>query len=100
MRPITTFLAVVATLLSFALAPQAASQSILDEVRDRGYVKCAINNRPVALLHIGETGYEGFFPEFCRIIALALFGDREAVQLSPMLIRDGLSSISEGEVDV
>jgi general L-amino acid transport system substrate-binding protein len=63
-------------------------------------VKCAIGNRPVGDTRIGETGYEGFFPEFCRIIALALFDNRNAVQLSPMLIRHGLQSISEEEVDV
>jgi general L-amino acid transport system substrate-binding protein len=77
-----------------------ASESILDAVRDRGYVKCAIGNRPVGDTRIGESGYEGFFPEFCRVIALALFGDRNAVQMSPTLIRYGLQSISEGEVDV
>jgi general L-amino acid transport system substrate-binding protein len=88
-------------LLSFWLAAVApASAGTLEDVRDRGYVKCAIGNRPVGDTRIGETGYEGFFPEFCRIIALALFNDRNAVQLSPMLIRHGLQSIAEGEVDV
>jgi general L-amino acid transport system substrate-binding protein len=77
-----------------------ASQNTLQAVRDRGYVKCAIGNRPVGDTRIGEDGYEGFFPEFCRVIALAIFGDRNAVQMSPTLIRHGLQSISEGEVDV
>lgn len=77
-----------------------AGAGILDDVRDRGYVKCAIGNRPVGDTRIGEGGYEGFFPEFCRAIGLALFNDRNAVQMSPMLIRHGLQSISEGEVDV
>ncbi|GJL80508.1 MAG: amino acid ABC transporter substrate-binding protein [marine bacterium B5-7] len=72
----------------------------LDEVLERGYVKCAIGNRPVGDTRIGESGYEGFFPEFCRIIALALFNDRNAVLMSPMLIRHGLQSISERDVDV
>jgi general L-amino acid transport system substrate-binding protein len=81
-----------------AIAP--ASASVLDDVRDRGYVKCAISNRPVGDTRIGETGYEGFFPEFCRVIALALFNDRNAVQMSPTDIRYGLQGISEGEVDV
>lgn len=96
MRQATASLVLCVTLL--AIAP--ASAGILDDVRDRGYVKCAIGNRPVGDTRIGETGYEGFFPEFCRVIALALFNDRNAVQLSPMLIRHGLQSISEGEVDV
>ena len=101
MRSITALLALATLLLSFAPLPRAeASQGVLDAVRDRGYVRCAIGNRPVGDTRIGEKGYEGFFPEFCRVIALALFGDRNAVQMSPTLIRHGLQSISEGEVDV
>lgn len=88
-------------LFSMVFVPAAmASQGVLDAVRERGYVKCAIGNRPVGDTRIGKTGYEGFFPEFCRVIALALFGDRNSVQLSPVLIRHGLQSISEGDVDV
>ena len=101
MRSITTLLALIPVLLSLGLGPRVqAAPGILDNVRDRGYVKCAIGNRPVGDTRIGQTGYEGFFPEFCRVIALALFGDRNAVQLSPTLIRHGLQSVSEGEVDV
>lgn len=76
------------------------SGEVLDAVRDRGYVKCAIGNRPVGDTRIGDTGYEGFFPEFCRIVAVALFGDRNAVELSPMLIRHGLESLKQGDVDI
>jgi general L-amino acid transport system substrate-binding protein len=100
-KSITALLALVPFLLSLVLSSSApATAGVLNEVRERGYVKCAIGNRPVGDTRIGESGYEGFFPEFCRIIALALFDDRNAVQLSPMLIRHGLQSIAEGEVDV
>ena len=91
------------SIVVFVAAPMdsaAADGGTLEAVRERGYVRCAIGNRPVGDTRIGESGYEGFFPEFCRIIALALFNDRDAVQLSPMLIRHGLQSISEGDVDV
>jgi general L-amino acid transport system substrate-binding protein len=71
----------------------------LQEVLDRGYVKCAVGNRTVADTRIGETGYEGFFPEFCRVLALALFNDRNAAELSPVDIRHGLQSVEEGDVD-
>jgi len=101
MKSITAFLVLTNVLLSPAFAAaEPASQPILDAVRDRGYVKCAIGNRSVGDTRIGESGYEGFFPEFCRVIALALFGDRNAVQMSPTLIRYGLQGIAEGEVDV
>lgn len=78
----------------------AASESVLETVRERGYVKCAIGNRHVGDTRIGESGYEGFFPEFCRVVALALFDDRDAVELSPTLIRHGLESISTGQIDI
>jgi len=88
----------------FACLGIAAPQSlyageVLKNVLDRGYVKCAVGNRPVADTRIGETGYEGFFPEFCRVLSLALFNDRNAVELSPVSIRYGLQSIQEGDVD-
>lgn len=96
---------IILTLVSFLFSVSHVfaapnSQNVLDTVRERGYVKCAIGNRPVGDTRIGKTGYEGFFPEFCRVIALALFGDRNSVQLSPVLIRHGLQSVSEGDSDV
>jgi len=80
--------------------PAFASDSVLDAVRERGYVKCSIGNRQVGDTRIGKEGYEGFFPEFCRVVALAVFGDRNAVEMSPTLIRVGLESISRGDVDI
>ena len=77
-----------------------SDESVLDAIRERGFVKCAIGNRLVGDTRIGTEGYEGFFPEFCRVAALAVFGDRNAVQMSPVLIRAGLKSIAEGEVDI
>ena len=97
--------AIVLTTLVFLLfsqnsGPVIASQSVLDAVRERGYIKCSIGNRQVGDTRIGEEGYEGFFPEFCRVVALAVFGDRNAVEMSPTLIRVGLESIAQGDVDI
>ncbi|HSR72126.1 MAG TPA: transporter substrate-binding domain-containing protein [Kiloniellales bacterium] len=101
MRLISALLVLgLCTLSSLRLAAEPAPASTLEAVRDRGYVKCAIGNRLVGDTRIGESGYEGFFPEFCRVVALALFGDRDAVQMSPTLIRHGLESISKGQVDI
>lgn len=101
MRTASASLAIALAASSFLFAPAVpAADGVLDAVRDRGYVKCAIGNRPVGDTRIGESGYEGFFPEFCRVVALALFGDRNAVQMSPTLIRHGLQSIATGEVDI
>lgn len=101
MRKFTTIYTILAVSWVFALTPtHADAQQILQDVLDRGYVRCAIGNRPVADTRIGDTGYEGFFPEYCRVVALALFNDRNAVELSPVLIRHGLQSIEENDVDI
>jgi general L-amino acid transport system substrate-binding protein len=92
--------AVVAMAVHVTTSGTTFGQSTLDAVRDRGYVKCAIGNRLVGDTRLGKSGYEGFFPEFCRVIALAVLGNRDAVQMSPTLIRHGLQSISQRDVDV
>ena len=99
-RPLHSLAVLSLSLFAAAYHVPPLSAGTLEEVQNRGYVRCAIGNRPVGDTRIGETGYEGFFPEFCRNVAVALFNDRNAVQLSPMLIRHGLQSISQGDVDI
>lgn len=101
MKILQTTVTMLAGWLACLAAPHALlAQEILQKVLDRGYVRCAIGNRPVGDTRIGDTGYEGFFPEFCRVVALALFNDRNAVELSPVLIRHGLQSIEQHDVDI
>jgi general L-amino acid transport system substrate-binding protein len=100
MRLHTAVITTTLLFLTLTIGPAFASENVLEAVRDRGYVKCSIGNRLVGDTRIGEAGYEGFFPEFCRVVALAIFGDRTAVEMSPTLIRHGLESISTGDVDI
>jgi len=100
MRLLSAATTTILILLTLVTHPAFASDGVLEAVRGRGYVKCSIGNRPVGDTRIGEAGYEGFFPEFCRVVALAIFGDRTAVEMSPTLIRHGLESISAGDVDI
>jgi len=100
MRSFVILIALTFTFLWAGVSPSRSSESVLDAVRDRGYVKCSIGNRLVGDTRIGQGGYEGFFPEFCRVVALAVLGDRSAVEMSPTLIRVGLQSVSEGDVDI
>lgn len=100
MRSLAFLIAWTIAFLSQGISPSQSSESVLDTVRERGYVKCSIGNRLVGDTRIGQGGYEGFFPEFCRVVALAVLGDRTAVEMSPTLIRVGLQSVSEGDVDI
>ncbi len=100
MRSNAVLIALVVLFFSSGVVRTHATDSVLEDVRARGYVKCSIGNRLVGDTRIGEEGYEGFFPEFCRVVALAVLGDRTAVEMSPSLIRAGLESISERDVDI
>ncbi len=100
MRSAPVLITLVLLFFTQNAGPAFASNSVLDAVRERGYIKCSIGNRQVGDTRIGEEGYEGFFPEFCRVVALAVFGDRNAVEMSPTLIRVGLESIAQGDVDI
>jgi general L-amino acid transport system substrate-binding protein len=100
MRSPTFLVALVSVFLAAGARPSLPSEGVLDAVRERGYVKCSIGNRLVGDTRIGKDGYEGFFPEFCRVVALAVLGDRTAVEMSPTLIRVGLQSVSDGDVDI
>jgi general L-amino acid transport system substrate-binding protein len=100
MRLVIVGLFAAVQLAGLAPAPAGAAESVLQAVRERGHVSCAIGDLHVGDTRVGASGYEGFFPEFCRVVALALFDDREAVELSPTLIRHGLASIAAGEVDI
>ncbi|MEJ1996484.1 MAG: transporter substrate-binding domain-containing protein [Limibacillus sp.] len=99
-RPLLALAIFPLSLIAAIFCAPALSAGTLETVQNRGYVRCAIGNRQVGDTRIGETGYVGFFPEFCRNVAVAIFNDRNAVQLSPTLIRHGLQSISQGDVDI
>ena len=100
MRSLLLPIALTVVFLFRSIGPAVAADGVLDKVRERGYVKCSIGNRLVGDTRIGEGGYEGFFPEFCRVVALAVLGERNAVEMSPTLIRVGLQSVADGDVDI
>ncbi len=75
--------------------------SLLDEVLERGYLICGVNQELFGFGYLDDSGeIVGFDVEFCHAWAAALFGDAGAVEFSPQTAATRLPAVQSGEVDV
>lgn len=78
-----------------------AGQSLLQEVLDRGTLRCGVNNTVPGFGFDPGTGeLEGFDIDFCRAIAAAVLGDPEQVEMTPVDAEERLNALRAGEYDV
>ena len=83
----------------FAAAPAGAGT--LDDVLNRGEVKCGALGTIAGFSHIDEKGrYLGLDSDTCRAIAAMTLGDAEKAAFVSMDFREGLTALPAGEVDV
>lgn len=73
---------------------------LLDEIADRGAIRCGVNNT-VPGFGFGEgDNIDGFDVDFCRAFAAALLGDSEAIELTPIDADNRFNALRSGEYDV
>lgn len=79
-----------------------AGDSLLWQVQERGSLRCGIGDDE--LLGFNEQrndgSYSGFDIDFCRVIAVALFNDPEAVDFIPLSDAERFRAVENGDVDV
>ena len=69
--------------------------------RDRGEVRCGVNNSVPGFGVVDDAGdFSGFDIDFCRAIAAAVLGDPEAVEFVPLTAEQRFTSLQSGEIDV
>ena len=74
---------------------------VLQRVRDRGQVVCGVNDAVPGFGFVTEGGeYEGFDIDFCRVVAVAILGDAEAVEFRPLTAEQRFTALQAGEIDV
>ena len=75
--------------------------SLLQEVQDRGTLRCGVNDAVPGFGFTGEGGEpEGFDIDFCKVIAAAVLGDAEAVEYTPLSAEQRFTALQSGEIDV
>jgi general L-amino acid transport system substrate-binding protein len=80
---------------------QGGGGNLLQEVQDRGTLRCGVNDAVPGFGFTGEGGEpEGFDIDFCKVIAAAVLGDAEAVEYTPLSAEQRFTALQSGEIDV
>ena len=80
---------------------QAEETSTLETVRERGTLKCGVNDTVPGFGFLTPGGeIEGFDIDFCRGIAAAVLGDPEAIELVPVSADERFNALRAGQYDV
>ncbi len=74
---------------------------LLQKVIDRGTLKCGVNDAVPGFGFLDEAGdFSGFDIEYCRVIAAAVLGDADAVELTALTADQRFTALQSGEIDV
>jgi general L-amino acid transport system substrate-binding protein len=75
--------------------------NLLQEVQDRGTLRCGVNDAVPGFGFTGEGGEpQGFDIDFCKVVAAAVLGDPEAVEFLPLTAEQRFTALQSGEIDV
>ncbi len=90
-----------ASVIAAASATTATAGAILDEIKERGKLRCGIYQNVPALATLDDQGrWQGFDVDYCRALAAALFGDGDAVEFVTMTFAQGMPAVKSREVDM
>lgn len=88
-------------LLALLLAPFAAAADQLDDIRERGQLRCGVNGEVPGLSYRDESGaWTGIDVDFCRAVAVAAVGSASKVELVPVSTAERFSALRDGKIDV
>jgi len=77
-----------------------AAGATLETVRARGAVKCGISQAAGFATPNDAGQWQGFDVDFCKAVAVAVFGDPAKVEFVPYTQSQRFSGLQSGEVDV
>lgn len=75
----------------------AAPGTTLAAVKARGKLACGVNGQ---LPGFSDANNAGFDADYCRALAAAIFGDRDAVEFKPLTAEQRFDALENGEIDV
>jgi len=84
-------------------APDAgqAEGGILQQVMDRGVLRCGVSGAAVAFsMQQGDGSFTGFDVDWCRAVAAAVLGDADAVEFTALTAAERFTAVQTGAIDV
>ncbi|NHH99808.1 MULTISPECIES: amino acid ABC transporter substrate-binding protein [Oceanimonas] len=90
-----------ALLVAASLMAGTLQAATLDEVKQRGVLKCGVNSGLPGFSNPDDKGvWKGLDVDLCRGIAAAVFNDDGKVQYIPLNAKERLTALQSGEIDV
>ncbi len=84
-----------------AASVSAASAGTLEDVKERGKLRCAVSTGLAGFSFTDENGqWQGFDVDYCRAVAAAVLGNPDAVEFSPTTGKTRFTALASGEVDI
>lgn len=104
-RFITLFVALlmIAAITTPAITQAQENTGLLATVRARGNLICGVNPQipGFGFLDTADNTFKGFDPDFCRVLAAAIFGDATKVEFRPIAAAaDRFPALRAGDIDV
>jgi general L-amino acid transport system substrate-binding protein len=100
-RPVLLLAIVAAAALLGNSAWARADSGVLEAARARGHVVCGVGDGPKGYSSANAQGtWSGIGVDFCRAVAAAAIGNKEAVQFRAIPANEALAILQSGEVDV
>lgn len=85
--------------VAFACAPVSAAT--LDDVKERGFVKCGVSEGLPGFSDKDEAGnWSGLDVDLCRAVAAAIFGDPSAVEFTALSATARFTELQSGKIDL
>ncbi|HEY8200575.1 MAG TPA: amino acid ABC transporter substrate-binding protein [Actinomycetota bacterium] len=82
-------------------APNAAGSGVLEQVKQRGKLRCGVNKDVPGFGFLTPAGtFAGFDIDFCHVIATAVLGNPDAVEFKPLDANQRFPALQSGEIDV
>lgn len=88
-------------LCSVTMAAPTLAQSTLETVKERGHIICGASQGTVGFGAPDDGGYwRGLDVETCRTVAVAVFGDKDAIEFVPLTGQQRIPALQTGEIDI
>jgi general L-amino acid transport system substrate-binding protein len=93
--------AAFALVVSACGSDDAAVKGRLDDVKDAGVLECGGNDTLPGFGTVDANGdFSGFDIDFCRVIAAAVLGNANAINVTPLVAAQRFPTLQSGEIDV
>ncbi len=80
---------------------QASCADTLEEVKERGTLRCGVNGALPGLSYKDEgDSWGGLDVDFCRAVAAAVLGEKDKVEFVPLGPEDRMTALNEGRIDL